>query len=277
VGYDKHPETRKLRPRHAAFWVGSVLSIINYPTDFMELVRQGQIKVHITEVDRLSKGTVHLRSGEDVPAEILVCATGWHYRPPITFITRNSGEACAAELGLPYTDSSADDSTLQQADAAILLRFPSLVAQPQIPGLPGPHERQIALYRFTAPPALFGARSLAFAGLFTTITTAPCAQLQALWIAAFFAGELTRSPGSVDEVRDNATLHARFCRLRNPAGYGPRVPEFVFEAVPYCDLLLKDLGLNHHRKGGGFREVIEPYGPEDYAGVVEEWQALHEP
>lgn len=47
---------------------------------------------------------------------------------------------------------------------------------------------------------------------------------------------------------------------------------FVFDALPYLDLLLTDLGLRTHRKSGLLAECFEPYGPEDYRGLVDEWK-----
>ena len=59
-GYDAHPETAKLKPWVDAFWVGTGLGILNYPTNFFDLVRSGKISVHIRDIDHLSSETVHL-------------------------------------------------------------------------------------------------------------------------------------------------------------------------------------------------------------------------
>ena len=46
----------------------------------------------------------------------------------------------------------------------------------------------------------------------------------------------------------------------------------AFDSLPYVDLLLKDLGLSRHRKGGwGWRELFVPYDQGDYRGLVAEW------
>lgn len=45
-------------------------------------------------------------------------------------------------------------------------------------------------------------------------------------------------------------LYARFGKWRYPAGHGEQFPDFVFDALPYVDLLVGDLGLSVHRKGG---------------------------
>lgn len=56
-------------------------------------------------------------------------------------------------------------------------------------------------------------------------------------------------------------------------GYGARFPDFVFDGVPYLDLLLHDLGLCSWRKGWGwFGELFGgSYGQADYRGLVAEW------
>jgi hypothetical protein len=35
------------------------------------------------------------------------------------------------------------------------------------------------------------------------------------------------------------------------------------------------MGLQNNRKGSWFKELTEPYMPRDYAGLVEEWKAVH--
>jgi hypothetical protein len=57
---------------------------------------------------------------------------------------------------------------------------------------------------------------------------------------------------------------------RAPYGHGRSYPDLVVDQVPYWDLLLHDLGLETRRKGG-WRELLEPYSHEDYAGLVDEW------
>jgi hypothetical protein len=136
-------------------------------------------------------------------------------------------------------------------------------------------KRQISqLYRFIAPPSTLAKRNIAFAGMLSTISTSICAQAQALWISAYFDGKLDRLP-TAEQARWVTTLHARFGRWRYPCGYGARLPDFVFDAVPYLDMLLKDVGLENHRKSGRIAEWTEPYGPGDYKGLTGEWARVH--
>lgn len=273
MGYDKHPDTQKLKPRHSAFWTGSGLGILNFDGDFLGLVREGKIKVHIADVVGLGDGTVSLGNGTHLSTDAIVCATGWKARPPLKFLP----EGLDAELGLPSSAPLPSQADFKSADAEILSRFPRLQEQPKTP-IPGGDtaadgtSQPFTLYRFMAPPsAVLSDPSIAFAGMITTISTPLCASLQALWITAYLSSSLSRTPATTSQAEKEAILHSRFGRWRYPCGYGGRFPDFVFDAVPYLDMLLKDLGLEHRRKGSWLKEIFHAYGPEDYKGVVEEW------
>jgi hypothetical protein len=45
----------------------------------------------------------------------------------------------------------------------------------------------------------------------------------------------------------------------------------VFDALSYTSMLLTDLGLECHRKGGAVAEIFSPYGPDDYKALSAEW------
>ncbi|KAK7531682.1 uncharacterized protein J3D65DRAFT_122192 [Phyllosticta citribraziliensis] len=268
-GYDKHPETKKLKPWNSAFWIASSLSILNYPTDFFEHVRRKRIRVHIASVDHLSERTVHLSDGRTLPTDALLCATGWKASPPINFLPPGS----TASLGLPHTTKVAD-ALVEKANATILSRFPRLQQQPQLPHRPefDNNSHPFRLYRLIAPPThVCSQRSLAFAGMTMTTSTALMAQTQALWISAYFDGTLARAPADTASASWSALLHSQFGRWRYPLGYGARVPDFVFDVMPYVDMLLRDLGLPTRRKGSWWQDVLSPHSVRDYRGLVEEW------
>ncbi|KAK3899399.1 hypothetical protein C8A05DRAFT_36991 [Staphylotrichum tortipilum] len=298
--YDAHPETKKLKPWSQAMFVASSFSILNYPTDIFDLVRDGTVHVHIADVTRLSAQTVHLSNNTTLPTDALCCVTGWKHLPPVTFLPAGID----AELGLPHTPSSSTlftPSALSTADDEILISFPRLRAQPvqnanlqpllSTPGLsstdaltPSTPLTPWALYRFMVPPSarLLQKRDVAFAGVLLNFSTFLVAHAQAVWLTAYFADELPARvlpPAregrelvkTVEEVRKETVLHARFGRWRYPAGHGVQFPDFVFDALPYVDLLVGDLGLRVHRKGGWLAEVTEPYGPEDYRDLVGEF------
>ncbi|KAJ5203637.1 uncharacterized protein N7498_004516 [Penicillium cinerascens] len=294
-GFDKHPEMKKLKPWVSPFWIASSLSILNYPTDFFDLIKDGTIKVHIADLDHLSDHTVHLSSGEMLPTSALICSTGWRCTPNVKFLP----EGIDRELGLPWSSDPLDERMVKAADEEILRRFPRLRDGPphnpkykplsQESEAAAPHPFRMA--RFMVPLSFVRERSLAFMGITMTINTTLIAQTQALWISAYFGNQLTptaveRCPPAVRAAFDSksedgaeldltweTTLHSEFGRYRYPGGFGHRNPDFVFDAIPYVDLMLRDLGLTTERKQGLLAQCFHPYGTEDYQGLVEEWKA----
>jgi hypothetical protein len=141
------------------------------------------------------------------------------------------------------------------------------------------------------PLSLVKERSLAFMGITMTINTTLIAQTQALWVSAYFRGDLTpiateRCPSAVVAASDikiestadldlawETALHSEFGKYRYPAGFGRRNPDFVFDAIPYIDLMLRDLGLSTERKRSVLARCFQPYGAEDYRGLVSEWKS----
>ncbi|KEF55973.1 uncharacterized protein A1O9_07553 [Exophiala aquamarina CBS 119918] len=289
-GFDKHPETAKLKPRLSAFWHASALGIFNYPTDFFALVRDGTIKVHISDIDHLSKNTVHLANGTAVAGDAFICSTGWHHRPSITFLPAGID----AELGLPTDCSESEAYLVKQADKEILTKFPRLLDQPNVLHKYKPldsidaesavSERPYRLYRFMVPPSSIPTPSIAFLGIVLTINTVCVAEVQSLWITAFLNSRLpaqrqaatppvqVRQRLDPDSVAYETILQTQFGRWRYPGAFGKRHPDFVFDAVPYIDMLLRDLDLRFRRKKGWWAEIFHPYGPEDYRGMVDEWR-----
>lgn len=293
--YDKHPETKKLKPWVSPFWIASSLSILNYPTNFFDLVKDGTIKVHIADLERLSDHTVHLSSGEALPSSALICSTGWRCTPNLKFLP----EGIDRELGFPWSVDPLNENLVKEAGEEILRRFPRLRDQPKPnPNYTPLNEQSEAavphpfrLAKFMVPLSLVKERSLAFMGITMTINTTLIAQTQALWISAYFKGDLTPTtrescPLAVRAASDLKTedtseidlawetaLFTEFGKYRYPGGFGRRNPDFVFDAIPYVDLMLGELGLSPQRKHGLLARCFQPYGAEDYRGLVEEWKS----
>lgn len=298
IGFDKHPETKKLKPWVSPFWIASGLSILNYPSDIFDLVKSGAVNVHIADISHLSPNTVHLSNGEAIPTTALICSTGWKPTPNIKFLP----EGIDNTLGFPWSEDPIDTPILKAADEEILHHFPRLLDQPN----PNPKFTPLApsaaactphpfrLYRFIIPTGLIKERSIAFLGVTMTINTSILAQTQALWATAYLSGRLTPSPSPSPSLpvpstlKDTETqlnipsqsslnlewdtaLHTEFGKYRYPAGFGKRNPDFVFDAIPYVDLLLRDLGLSVERGRGILSRCFSPYGVEDYRGLVREW------
>lgn len=281
-GYDKHPETKKLKPWSNPMFIGSGLSILNYDEDFFDLVRAGKIQVHIADIDSLSDHTVNLSNGEKIHADAFICSTGWKHHPPVKFLPEGSD----AKYGLPHS-RDVEPESVKTADNEIMRTFPRLRDQPiQNKKYTDPQTEKsdvdapmnlnapYQLYKFMVPPALIKDRNLGFAGVPMHISTSSIATVQALWLSAYFDEQMPL-PNGQDEIDYETILHSRFGKWRYPAGHGAQYPDFVFDALPYLDMLLKQLGLKNHRKGGATAEMFSPYGPEDYKGLIDEFKEEH--
>lgn len=114
-------------------------------------------------------------------------------------------------------------------------------------------------------------------GMETTVHAFLAGQIQAIWITAFFDGEIShlRSDRVVyNAVRYETVLQTVYQQLRGPrevGGAGGKYPEYVFDSLVYVDTLLRDLGLNSWRKPTLWKEYFESYRPKDYRGLVHEW------
>jgi hypothetical protein len=270
IGYDSHPELAKLKPWNSAFWIGSGLSILNYDTPLFDLVKEGKIRVHIDNIDRLEPGKVVLSSGQVLETDGMVCSTGWKKESSIRF----SGLGPAA-LGLPQAVVEADRLKLNaKADSDVLTAFPRLKDQPKLRFQPKEAD-PLRYYRFIVPSTMINSRNLAFAGMVSTVSTAVCATVQAAWITAFLDGRLDRIAQTPEDVTQEIMLHTQWGKWRYPCGYGASLPDFVFEGLPYANMLMRDMGLKTHRKPTWVKELLEPYTPYDFVGMLDEWVDKH--
>ncbi|KAI0593185.1 hypothetical protein F4775DRAFT_608207 [Biscogniauxia sp. FL1348] len=301
--YDAHPDTAKLKPWTEAMFTGASFSILNYDQDIFELVKSDMVDVHVGEIDHLSPGKVHLADGTAFESDVLLANTGWKHTPPMKFLP----EGIERELGIPHEPSHnapAEDLANQheltlQADGEILRRFPRLQRQPvwnrhYVPltdqkGISSEDEvtpckplTPYMLYHFLVPPSprFLRTRDVAFVGMVSNFSNLITAQISGLWVSAYFSGKLAIDPAaalddeaSLRKLQYETLLYNRWGKWRYPTDWGSKNPNFIFDAVPYLDLLQRDLGLNPHRKKGWLAEISDPYGPEDYRQLDEEWMA----
>lgn len=282
MSFAKHPETAKLIPTTSPFWHGSNLSIDNYDTDFLELVRNGKIVVHLADVENLEEYTVCLSDGETVAADAIICCTGWDSSPTITF----RGSCTPEQLGMPHY-SEGKDPIVSRADEEIFARFPKLSDQPiQAPLASSnleaytrtvPLQRKInqpfRLYKGMVPPAFVEKRNFAYAGNVWAIAGANMWHIQALWMSAFFDAKLPLP--SQTEIEYETVLYSQWGKWRTPLSAGAVHLDVSIDALPYLDTLLEQLGLRRWRKGGMLRELVVAYGQEDYKNIVGEWLAAN--
>jgi cation diffusion facilitator CzcD-associated flavoprotein CzcO len=279
-GYHEHPETQKLRPWVSPFWVATSLGILNYPADFFALVREGRVRIHVADIDRLSRGRLHLSTSEELDVDILICCTGWEETSGIRFLP----EHVSAKLGFPGSPDVIPKDLREEANQLIHEQFPKLQYQPPFSrrrghALPdGSSPAPLRLARFMVPPAMFPDRSIVFLGYTVTLNTTLLAEVQALWAAAFLNDKFPApSPTTTMTVADwtlETATHTEFGRWRSPrANGGHRYPNFVFDILPYLDLLLRDLGICPRRKVGFWAHWMQPHGLSDYRGLITEWRA----
>jgi len=303
-GLEAHEELKKLIPDKPAFWYANNLSIINYPTNIHDFIKDGQVQVFRKDMDCLDKdSSVKFKDGSATEVDALVCCMGWQSIPNIQYLP----ESLHSALGIPsttYTKSEKEmwDRLDQRADIEILSRFPYLATGPKAkPTLPETPEEPLPsalasnhlqagrldippwrLWRGIAPPALQD-RTIVFLGMVLNLQGALRAEISSLWAYAYLNGKLSSTPvpissspqplNQADGIQYDTALFNRFGRWRYPMGYGARFPDFVFDGIPYFDLLLSDLGLRSWRKGWGWLGELfgGSYGQEDYRGLVDEW------
>ncbi|MCJ1462892.1 hypothetical protein MMC07_001496 [Pseudocyphellaria aurata] len=192
------------------------------------------------------------------------------------------------------------------------LHIDSLVAREDLPPAPvEPTSRMKEehspwrLWRGLVPP-LSQDKNLVFLGVISNLQGAIRNHIVGIWAFAYMNGELdsprslsvtTAPPTSkrkkplvatnrasqakegdmstdTESLLYETALFNRFGIWRTPYGYGARYPDFVFDGLPYFDLLVEDLGLNRWRKDWGWiGEVFGgPYLPRNYEGLLDEWK-----
>ena len=271
-GYRGNSELRKLEPWTTPFWMGNSLSIHNYETSWFDLVREGKIHIHIAHVTGVSENSVQIAGEveETLHADAIVYCTGWKAAVPVdihsaTCDKRHAKAHDEIHQRVPYLSSSRKTCNGPQARGKD--QTSEIVSAPE-------------LYRHIVPSDgnSLRNRNIAFIGMHSCLHAFIVAQAQALWITAFFKERVDHLKNDVDlgSVQYDTTLHNTYTQLRRPkelGGSGGKYPDLVFDSLPYVDVLLNDVAVESKRKASWWRELTEPYRPDDYAGLVEEWLA----
>jgi hypothetical protein len=143
-------------------------------------------------------------------------------------------------------------------------------------GQTGPYR----LYRYLVPAdrEFMADRNIAFLGMDLSVHAIMVAQVQALWITAFFENQI---PGlrpkefQQNEIELDTAAHVEYQKLRRPrasGGHGTGFPDLVFDSLPYIDILMQDLGMKTRRKSGIFDELFTPYQLRNYQNLVRDWR-----
>ncbi|KAK5457349.1 hypothetical protein LTS15_005130, partial [Exophiala xenobiotica] len=199
----------------------------------------------------VSSGRREWGSSTILPSDGLVAITGWSLVPGIKY----TPEGIDASLGIPSVKYSPVENEYwrhldRSADQEITRRFPYLKNPPKAKLPFKLSVTPFRLYRGIAPPGLTGneEQSLAFIKMVHSTSNFIIAETQALWIYAYLNDKL---PIDRRQVFYNTALTSRFGKWRYPWGFSQWYPEFGYDAVPYADMLLSDLGLGHQRKRSG--------------------------
>lgn len=259
-----------LTPDGPLFWQISS-SGINQRPDFYDIIAS-KAKVYRQDIDQLSATEMALHDGTAIKADVIVYATGWHETTPYIGAQTSASLGLATTISaLPVSTSGKDDdmdrwSLLEkEADAQVLQRFPNLAKQPLY------YKKAAAttpfrLYRSMFPTAS-STPTIAFLGRTNFANHTYNAEVQALYATAVFDGHVKLpNPG---QMRDQVALVNAWMKRRYPAK-GQRGSFFFFDAVPYTDQLLEDLGFGRVARARG---VFGSMGAKWLRGVLDEYLA----
>ncbi|KAB8272541.1 putative dimethylaniline monooxygenase [Aspergillus minisclerotigenes] len=260
----------------SCFWCGSSLGLITIP-EFWSTLQNGNLTVIRDSIETAKTGSVILRSGRMIDCDYVLHATGWgdHF----AFLSPELKQ----ELGIPAYTTRVDEDENDDfwaahdlaAEEAVTKSIPILATGPVRdkwhPDRVTP-KRRWRLYNrcISLSCARSGDRSIAILGQIYTVQTPVIAEIQSLWAISYMLGELAL-PDERDFVQEICEFQA-WTRMRYTSA-GERYPYALFDWIGYLDRLLKDMGLQSHRKGNFIAEYLSPYGPEDYAGCLKEYIA----
>ncbi|KAH7169976.1 hypothetical protein EDB81DRAFT_150410 [Dactylonectria macrodidyma] len=270
-GYRDDPALALLEPYESLFWSARV-GVLNYPGNIHDYLLSGQVKITKKDISRLSDdGTVHLSDGNKFHTDAIIAITGWNLAPTVKYMP----EGIERELGIPCNTLEGSEASLwetldNEAEKEILTRFPYLSKQPkQIV----PYKQKVTpyrLYRGIASPELTtrNDHSIVYIKMVHSTSNMIIAETQALWAFAYLNNKL-----DIDrtQVYRQTALSSRYGKLRYPCGFSSWYPEFVYDAIPYADMLLKDLGVKNKRKTTWTKEIFQGYTIQDYKGINQEW------
>ncbi|WEW58623.1 FAD-dependent monooxygenase dep4 [Emydomyces testavorans] len=271
--YPKSEHTRNLRAKphsDGLFWGSGGIGIATVP-DFWKVMHAGDVKVHRTEIESFShKDVVNLKNDRSVATDIVILCTGFD-KGYGTF-----SEDLQEELGLRYDNTKSPKWTMLDAQGEQTVNkllpylrkepLPSSTAPKRPDQGPNRHYRRLIVPQLAAQ----GDRSILFPGHIHSAFTPLAAELQALWGVAFLHGWLAL-PSQDDMELEAATFNA-WTRKRY-LEQGRKHSYFIYDYLSYIDTLMRDLGLNPHRKSNILAEMFVPYRPSDYRGLIDEYLA----
>lgn len=267
-------KTEILKPDATLQWYGGQAAILHYDKDFYGVLQDTGVEIVHEDISDLSSDGIILSTGGHIQTDAIICATGYKLGPAFPILPESS----QLELGMPVTPEkdtiypALDD----KADLQLFKSFPELLESPKAPEK-FQDMTPWRLWRFIAPPsqAASGPRTLAFLNTQETYENCLKSELVALWSYAYLNNELSVQPGSKGEVQYEAALWSRFGWWSRPLGKQGKTADMLFDAMPYYDRLMSDLGLWSWRKGWGVLGELFGgwYELKEYKGIKEEWLA----
>lgn len=284
------------------FWSQSGVSVV-HDDKFMKMVAEDKlIHVYRASVSSLTGKSVHLSTGQTLPCDAAVFATGWTRTQPAIF-----DASLYEELGLPLLlqQQSADsakhwDNLDSESDAKVRKMFPMLNSPPpEVVEYFRKHEHPVSttpfrLYRDIVPPTLAakGDRSLIVLGTLLNTNVPTYAEVSSLWAIAYlenlpFVPNAAKTMTDLQAMEDSISMLNAWGQLKFP-GLADAYPEGSGEIQNFTDVLMEDLGLRADRKRLGaekdgkrglfglrawYNEWFTPYRGLDYKGLVAEYMA----
>ncbi|KAL8960999.1 MAG: hypothetical protein Q9193_002386 [Seirophora villosa] len=230
----------KLKPHLPIIWQNQEAGLINRP-DFWHAIAMNVQVIH-EDVDGLEKGLIRLKDGLEIPADAILCGTGWV--SSLNFFEHDQ----LAKLGLPQpigtypVEEAAMWRALEQdADRVVLDPFPILANPPKHYREPVTHT-PYRLYNSIAP---LQDDSIVFVGHVMIANYFHLAECQVIWATAYLDGNI-KLP-LLEERRKTIALFVAWCRRRYLSN-GDRGHWLAFEQRTYTDRLFDQLGLSSHRR-----------------------------
>ncbi|KAK0111257.1 monooxygenase [Cadophora gregata] len=267
AGYGRSDSMRNLTPDRPVFYFSDGAAVYNKEGLWDIVATANALRDDVVSMEGKE---VLLKSGKRVECDAVVTATGWSNIYPFF------KDDLAKKLGLPVLPDTVEakdvevwEARISEAHKIVTDAFPRLTVQPNFPHHT-PKATPGRLYRHIAPISDQEDRSIVFLGTIGTTQSFLVAEVQALWATAYLSGSLSL-PGD-EKMRDEVAL-ATAWRRRRYVGDGYT---FIYEQLPYMSMLIRDLGLNDLRKGGGWREILSPYKSADFRGLLDEWRIKNE-
>lgn len=247
------------------FWQNGPGGLLHHD-DFWDTVAKS-VYVYRDEIESVEKGLVHLKGGEMLQSDVILCGTGW--TPSIQFFDQEY----LVRLGLPHDPEADSPDTTQnwarldaEADRIITTTYP-LLAHP--PAYPHKHINSTP-YRLYQGMAPIHDDSILMLNHISTGNKFFAAETQAIWAVAYFDKKI-KLPAS-DEMEKEIALWVAFSRRRYLSA-GQLGNNIGFETITYSDTLLRQLGLSAHSNKGWWKNNFEPFWPRDLGRAWAEYLA----